>query len=400
VDLLLWRWSTAVQVTSLVMIALFFCLLTRSVRMAALRWWMVAWLANVAALGITLGFWIWQPPPFALRFLIGPVYMGLKSAFVVFLVQGAWSVRRSGDALASRRVLIGGLCAYAAAMPLFVDTLYKIGVVQHTVMGAGLLSAGIVLFVGLDAGLPWLAVGLIVRGALAFAEAAAYVVGLSKAGLVPTAWSAGAATFLAAASSFDSAAEWLLALGCVLAISERVQRELVKINVDLIGAQNDLRRLADRDALTGLDNRRALPEVLRAAQPAGATLLFFDLDKFKEVNDRHGHAAGDETLRRFAAGLRECFRPSDNLIRYAGDEFLVVARGLEASAVADRVAALRLRLRRTGDGPPIGFSVGAAELAPGGRPEEALHAADEAMYAAKRGRAGAVPARANAPSGA
>ncbi|HEV7502607.1 MAG TPA: GGDEF domain-containing protein, partial [Vicinamibacteria bacterium] len=213
----------------------------------------------------------------------------------------------------------------------------------------------------------------------------AYGLGLLEPGAISPAWHGAATIFLAAASSFDSGAEWLLALGCVLAVSERVQRELVQTNAELILAQEDMRRMADRDALTGLDNRRVLPRVLRDAQPAGAILLFFDLDRFKQINDLHGHAAGDETLRRFAAGLRECFRPDDSLVRYAGDEFLVVARGLGISAVEGRVAALRERLRVSSDGPPIAFSVGVAELAPGGRPEDALRGADEAMYAAKRG---------------
>jgi diguanylate cyclase (GGDEF)-like protein len=119
--------------------------------------------------------------------------------------------------------------------------------------------------------------------------------------------------------------------------------------------------------------------------PLGATLLFFDLDGFKEINDRHGHAAGDETLRRFASALRESFRPSDTLVRYAGDEFVVVASGLDAASAAQRVASLRDRLRHPGAGePPVSFSVGTAELAPGGHPESALRGADEAMYAAKR----------------
>jgi diguanylate cyclase (GGDEF)-like protein len=162
---------------------------------------------------------------------------------------------------------------------------------------------------------------------------------------------------------------------------------MLRANAELLNAQEDLRRLADRDALTGLANRRALPEVLRAAQPAGATLLFFDLDQFKQINDLHGHNAGDETLRRFAAALRESFRPSDDVFRYAGDEFLVVAHGLDSASVDGRIEMLRDRLRRAAtNGPPIGFSVGVAEMPAGGQPDVALNLADEAMYEAKRAR--------------
>jgi diguanylate cyclase (GGDEF)-like protein len=216
------------------------------------------------------------------------------------------------------------------------------------------------------------------------AEAVAY--GLQV--FAPGSGSAGpAAWFLAASSSFDTGSEWLLALGCVIALSERVQRELRQANQDLLAAQEDLRRLADRDPLTALANRRHLPEALRAVQPQGALLLFFDLDDFKRINDRYGHHVGDECLKRFASALRECFRPGDTLVRYAGDEFLVVAAGLDEASADDRVERVRERLRfGTGAGPQVLFSVGVAALAPGGHPEDALRAADESMYAAKAAR--------------
>ena len=385
-ELLLWRWSTSVQVTSLVMIAVFFLMLGRSIRTAALRWWVRAWLFNVAALAITLFFWFFQPPIWVMHAVVAPVYMGAKTAFILLLLQGAWAMRRPGRPLLSTRTLVGGLAVYAAACTL-IPTVPWIGVIQHTVMGAILCVTAAVLLLAFDVALLWLASGFAIRGALSLAEAAAYAISIAGPAAVPAKVAGATGVFLSAASSFDSIAEWLLALGCVLAVSEWVQRELLKSNAELLNAQEDLRRLADRDPLTGLANRRALPEVLRAAQPAGATLLFFDLDRFKQINDLHGHSAGDETLRRFAAALRESFRPADALFRYAGDEFLVVAHGLDSASVDGRIELLRDRLRRGAtDGPPIGFSVGVSELPAGGQPDLALNQADEAMYEAKRAR--------------
>src|ERR1700682_4902211 len=98
-DLLLWRWSTTVQVTSLVMITVFFCVLGRSIRTAALRWWVRAWLANLAALAITSLFWFFQPPSWVLHAVVAPIYMGAKTAFILFLIQGAWAMRRPGRPL-------------------------------------------------------------------------------------------------------------------------------------------------------------------------------------------------------------------------------------------------------------------------------------------------------------
>jgi diguanylate cyclase (GGDEF)-like protein len=218
-------------------------------------------------------------------------------------------------------------------------------------------------------------------------EAGAYGLQLLPESTVPQGLRSLTAIFLASHSSFDSGTEWLLALGCVLALSERAQRELRQYNRDLLDAQADLRKLASRDALTGLANRRSLDEIFRVVRPEGATLLFFDLDGFKEVNDWHGHQAGDDCLRKFASALTDCFRPTDVVVRYAGDEFLVVARGLDESQAEERVQKVRQRLHHlTGDGPVVTFSVGVAVLPPGGNPDVALKAADESMYRAKEKR--------------
>lgn len=377
-QLLLWQWSTGVQLTSLVMIATFFGLFARFGRRTELRSWALAWAANLLALSVTLVFWYARQD--SLVPLVGGVYIGAKTAFVLLFVQGVWLLARPGAPQARATTLMAAAAAYGAASALFVHSVPAVGVAQHLPMGAIFLALAVAT--ARAPGLLWLAVAVAVRGGVALAESASYALQFSEG--AGTEWRAGAAAFLAASSAFDMAAEWLLVLGSVLAVSARTQRDLERTNRELLAAQAYLRTVADRDPLTTLANRRTLAEVFHVVQPLGAMLLFFDLDRFKELNDRHGHLAGDRCLRDFAGALRDSFRPNDYVIRYGGDEFLVVAVGLDRASAIARVEALSARIRGSRqDTPAYDFSVGMSELPADGHPEAALRVADEEMYRAK-----------------
>jgi len=162
-----------------------------------------------------------------------------------------------------------------------------------------------------------------------------------------------------------------------------------------------LRHLADHDTLSGLFNRRRFHEELeREVQRGGrGAVLLIDLDKFKEVNDTLGHAAGDAVIQRVGAALKERLRTSDVCARLGGDEFGIILRRV-AAAEADRVAAevlahVEAALHATTEGAEVSLSIGLAPFDRGdGRgPDEPLRAADEAMYRAK-GRGGGAVARA------
>ena len=378
-ELLLWQWSVGVQWTSLAMITVFFLVLERSLRLAELRSWVGAWFANLLALGITVLYWNWRPSGGTFR-VISAGYMGAKAAFGVLLILGALQMGRQGRA-ATRPFLVGPVVLFALSGAL-LTSLEALGTLSNPSMCL-LFAVGGFLLLRQGGGVRWLAAAMLLRALLFFLTSVAFVLTSAAPGaareLVGLAHS-----FLSAHSFVDTGAEWLLALASVIALSDRVSSELRQSNRELLSAQEDLRRIVDRDSLTALQNQRALPEVFRRVQPEGALLLFFDLDGFKAINDRHGHQAGDECLRRFAHGLRECFRPGDALIRYGGDEFLVVAPGLESGLAEERIARLRERLGTEGVGEArLEFSVGMAPLEPGGLPAAALRAADRAMYEAK-----------------
>lgn len=159
-----------------------------------------------------------------------------------------------------------------------------------------------------------------------------------------------------------------------------------------------VRHQATHDALTGLPNRVLFLDRLEELLPAAGTgahlsVLFCDLDRFKQVNDTLGHAAGDELLRQVAARLRAAVRPGDTVGRLSGDEFAIILPGLtdpaDAQSLAQRVGdCFAEPFRLEGRDVAVGTSVGVA-IHEAGDAEQLLRAADAAMYRHKEsGRAG------------
>jgi diguanylate cyclase (GGDEF)-like protein len=155
------------------------------------------------------------------------------------------------------------------------------------------------------------------------------------------------------------------------------------------------RREARTDDLTGLANRRALKAAIRSVNEAGddAALLIIDLDRFKEVNDHHGHTVGDEVLNVVAVRLKTALPGHALLSRLGGDEFAVLLRSattLEAAELGARLVDACTQRIPTSAGPvSVGASVGIATAEFGGhRDGELLRRADTAMYVAKRAGGG------------
>jgi len=176
---------------------------------------------------------------------------------------------------------------------------------------------------------------------------------------------------------------------------DRLSRAQAERMADLQVAQEALTKQATHDALTGLPNRKLLvdrvDQALSHSKRSGrCTALFFvDLDRFKQVNDSRGHAAGDTVLRRVASQLASILRPMDTVARIGGDEFVVLAPDVESHlhAVdigARIVAELCRRPDRTEHGDPVAASVGVSVSVGGrGSAEILLNEADKAMYRAK-----------------
>ena len=202
----------------------------------------------------------------------------------------------------------------------------------------------------------------------------------------------------------DSLMELWLACGMVLMLLEDARRETNAAHAELAVAHEKLLHDSLTDPLTGVYNRLAFTRGM-FLQSAGATygsVFIFDLDNLKRVNDSHGHEAGDELLRHFVMTLRGALRPSDQVYRWGGDEFLLLLPGASYASVAPRLAAL---LYRT---PPLLFSERQVpltlEVSNGGADysdleslRAAVNVADRAMYEQKRIHKTAPPPGADLP---
>jgi diguanylate cyclase (GGDEF)-like protein len=208
---------------------------------------------------------------------------------------------------------------------------------------------------------------------------------LARLDTLPDSENGGASKSLIDYSTILEREMWSLRESQIATLNARREHERLSAEHGAITQQ------ALQDPLTGLPNRRALDERLRAlassadAQPLAVALV--DLDGFKDVNDRHSHAEGDDVLRVVASTLRDALRGDDIVARYGGDEFIALLPGAPVSAAAqalgravNRVAALPQHLSHG-----VTLSVGLVSLRPQERAEQVLSRADAAMYQAKRG---------------
>ena len=187
----------------------------------------------------------------------------------------------------------------------------------------------------------------------------------------------------------------LLAGALLLAVVAVLVRRMRQTNARLRHSNAELRVATERDPLTGLANRRHFQAVMQqtATLSFEGALLLIDLDHFKRINDRHGHAAGDAVLMEMAQRLRAALREEDLTVRWGGEEFLIVVRQLPA----EQVEALAERLLAAIGGRPVGFgsdsvavtaSIGFATfpLPPARQAlpwERAIDLVDTALYLAK-----------------
>jgi diguanylate cyclase (GGDEF)-like protein len=176
--------------------------------------------------------------------------------------------------------------------------------------------------------------------------------------------------------------------------------EVERLERELVAARSQVAALAacvNIDPLTELPNRRAFERELARSlayvkrHGTAAALLYVDLDNFKHVNDRHGHAAGDAVLRAVARVLGRHVRASDVVARIGGDEFVVLLWNCDEANALTKAMALEAAIQRTtaahaGTSLMVAASVGVTALLPLDQAADTLERADGAMYARKAAR--------------
>ena len=198
---------------------------------------------------------------------------------------------------------------------------------------------------------------------------------------------------------YGDTAHWILAAMCIafLVVAMQSVWHVYRAATRQICLRLDMEHQARHDPLTGLRNRTALSETFEdigCAEDALICVHCFDLDGFKDVNDRFGHAAGDELLASLATRLRENLDQASIAVRIGGDEFAIlqadVRHPAEADILAEKiVAVLGLPYRIAGEEISIGISLGyTMALSGSARLERLMAIADAASYRAKRNGGG------------
>jgi diguanylate cyclase (GGDEF)-like protein len=363
--------ATAAQLAGSVVLALFFVLLERHDPRPYLADWMAAWIAQAVALAVFLVALRWGST------VSLAAYLFLEAGHGLLLCVAARHYHGSTPRPTHYLWIVLPLAAWAAAGPALISDPLVLHAVQYGVLAGTELAAAALLWPGRQGGMGVRLTGhvLALIGLLHALHVAAF------AGLfgpdVPT------MILLQAGPFVTLLLQMLLALAMVLTVMESTQRALASSNTQLQEAEHRLKILAETDPLTGCFNRRVFRELvdeLRAGRqgPQGAVLML-DMDGLKGINDRLGHAAGDQAIRQAAEAIRGHTRATDIVVRWGGDEFVVVipgASGAYAQARRDEVAnALAL----------VGLpaSAGLAVYEEGKDIMTAVDEADREMYATK-----------------
>ena len=316
-----------------------------------------------------------------------PIVLGL----VILLASAALLRRGSNVVRLERYVLIATCVAYAAALATATWSAWTVGGSEVTsLIRVGLWTPVVVAYA-------FLALRVEVGRVLAWIVWSAFAVAV-------------ASLFAFSGQVGPHAATTLLESLFVQLVAIVVIQGIVHVASTAIDRSDRMALLASNDSLTGLPNRRSAEEhlereIVRASRYGRPlSLVWFDLDRFKSVNDDLGHDVGDHVLTSVGEAIRSGLREHDLLVRWGGEEFVIVLPEQDRRRAVRTAERLRERLAahdmRLPDGRSVTASFGVAQHLPDEAPRDLLRRADMAMYEAKRAGRDRVHADPDAPSDA
>ncbi len=364
------------------LLGLTFSYLARLFPWAYLRHWSVAWWALLLGIGAIRASLTW--PQLGAGFWV--LFLSAQWVFLFYLLAGCRELATGHPVVLVRFLpaLPGSILLATMIVPFF-PSFDRLFAVESLLMSAG-FACGVGLLrqvtpVHRTIGLRMMQVALVFLSLLFLSYVPLFWFHQEKQGLLP---------WLSYTPLADLFAELLLGFGMVFVISEEARRELTEALVEVRRARDQIERQARFDPLTEALNRHAFHSILKgegidpAVRRGHGTVIMVDLDHLKAINDRDGHPVGDAAIQAAARAIRGLIRIEDFFFRWGGDEFLVLAPGLDGEHAAERFHSLEggvlFRARPELPEAVLRISWGIAEF--GGRTsiQEAIALADAAMY--------------------
>jgi diguanylate cyclase (GGDEF)-like protein len=331
----LYQFALLIQAAGTGLLLVLFLLVYRRIRLPALLEWIASWAFLLVGLAV-----LWALPT------LGPRREVIYANHAAFLAHGLFLLRGIGRLRDPRKPRVADLAWFVPIL----------GIAWVTSSDGGKSSAFVVLILA----------AAYVTAAVAFAITPGSTVGRLLLSISFLLWGVEQALIGAALLRFNDAArmpgtlqyagfaamllEMMFAVGVILLLFEASQTRLASEMEQLRRFDVLLKEKSVRDPLTGLYNRSHFNDVLRreivSARLAGAavSVLLADVDRFKQINDRLGHAVGDDVLKFVANYLTSCVRETDFVFRWGGDEFLVLLPRTAEEAAAQKAEELGRRL--------------------------------------------------------
>ena len=371
-----------IQLNGVFVITVLCLLLSRSLRLTALKYWAIAWpCLSFSLICLRLAFSYESLSPLLLTYY----YLG-EYLFGFLLVAGCRSLDGGWDLKAKSQALIVPFILLSIALPVVSTDLSDVYSIHTMVMAVLYLAAFISLRKAKMQTFGWkvmhvaLAALAIDFGLNSVVHAASMVFPIET-------------SFLDYNSIVDLVLQTTLGFGMVIVLLEKVLLEARSAHERLEEANKRLEELVHTDPLTAAFTRHAFFGFVKKQgdenTETSGCVGFFDIDDLKGINDRYGHRAGDLVIRNVSKAIRECIRSEDLIYRWGGDEFFVIMISMEAGMAVTRMARLESLLTDMlidGVEEPlsIGVSWGFTDFNDIGNLESSINKADGEMYSRKQ----------------